>query len=114
MPLGAWASQLRHTKSNAATDIAPVAAFFIRLVDAEYPARLLRCAISRAKFSPVNVFRACQDLGCLYLIDLHCWFDVLFHILHVFFDYFLNVTFPFSIIRPRGLLPAGRRRPERS
>ena len=46
MPLGAWASQLRHTKSNAATDIAPVAAFFIRLVDAEYLARLLRCAIS--------------------------------------------------------------------
>ena len=80
----------------------------------EYHARLLRCAISRANFCLVNLQRACQDLGCLYLIDLHRWFDILFHILHVFFDYFLNVTFPFSIIRPRGLLPAGRRRPERS
>ena len=49
----------------------------------EYHARLLRCAISRANFCLVNLQRACQDLGCLYLIDLHCWFDVLFHILHV-------------------------------
>ena len=27
MTLGAWVSRPRHTKSNAATDIAPVAAF---------------------------------------------------------------------------------------